>query len=338
MWSELRSAVIPASQRRTLEELTEELDLSAGDARANRSGFWTMLVLSGVIATEGVLSDSTATVIGAMIIAPLSRPIMGIALGLVKRRIGRSLVVTVLGSLLVVGIGALFAQFAFESFEVTTNAQITGRTSPTMYDLVAAVATGFAGAIAQARRDLSAVLPGVAIAISLAPPLAVVGVCAGVGEWTLALGALFLFLSNLIALVLTGTLVFTALGYAGESLEPTGVVTRRARLTLAVLAVLIAFPLAANTVATYHIHAWEDRVRTTADEWLADTPSARVTGVVVTLGKVNVTVRAPGGVPSGGSLLQALSGEVPAGFDVSLTTEVGKETPVGTVGGGSSGS
>ncbi|GAB4083560.1 DUF389 domain-containing protein [Myceligenerans cantabricum] len=337
MWSELRSAVIPESQRRTLDELTEELDLSAGDVRANASGFWSMLVLSGVIATAGVLSDSTATVIGAMIIAPLSRPIMGIALGLVKRRIGRSLIVTVLGSLLVVGVGALFALFPFGSFDAVTNTQITGRTSPGMYDMIAAVATGFAGAIAQARRDLSAVLPGVAIAISLVPPLAVVGVCVGLTEWAMAFGALFLFLSNLVAMVLTGTLVFTALGYAGESLEETGVVgsTPRARATLTVLAVLVALPLVANTVAIYVVHAWEDGVRTAAEEWLADTPTAAVTGVAVSLGKVNVTVQAPGALPSGGSLLQALHGEIPDGFEVYLTTAVGKETTVGSVGGAS---
>ena len=81
----LRDRVLPENQRRTLDELSEDLDLRSGDTRAKQSAFWTMLVLSAVIATAGVLADSTATVIGAMIIAPLSTPIMGIALGLVKR-------------------------------------------------------------------------------------------------------------------------------------------------------------------------------------------------------------------------------------------------------------
>ena len=81
----LSDRVLPARQRRTLDELTGDLDLGSGDAPSKRSAFWTMLVLSAVIATAGVLSDSTATVIGAMIIAPLSTPIMGVALGIVRR-------------------------------------------------------------------------------------------------------------------------------------------------------------------------------------------------------------------------------------------------------------
>lgn len=74
--------VLPEAQRRTLEELKDSLDLSSGDHRPKKSAYWTMLTLSAVIASAGVLSDSTATVIGAMIIAPLSTPIMGFALGL----------------------------------------------------------------------------------------------------------------------------------------------------------------------------------------------------------------------------------------------------------------
>lgn len=81
----MRKLLVPAAQRRTLEELTAELDLRSGDRPSNYSAYWTMLVLSAVIAATGVISDSTATAIGAMIIAPLSIPIMGLALPLVKR-------------------------------------------------------------------------------------------------------------------------------------------------------------------------------------------------------------------------------------------------------------
>lgn len=335
MWSRLRSIVLPASQRRTLDELTEDLDLDHGDVGANRSGFWTMLTLSAVIATAGVLADSTATVIGAMIIAPLSKPIMGTALGLVKGRIGRSLLTAVLGALLVVGIGALFAQLIVGPFGVTTNSQISGRTSPGVYDLVAAVATGFAGAIAQARRDLSAVLPGVAIAISLVPPLAVVGVTLSLGDWRLALGALLLFGSNFVALVLTGTAVFAALGYAGDSLRGGrrhGATTRRTRVILATSAVVVFLPLLLNTGVVVMTHVAEDRVRGAAERWLADTESAAVTGVSVVPGRVHLTVQAPGDLPSGSLLLAALRGTVPDGFEVFLTTSVGGQATVGQTG------
>ncbi|KLL95212.1 hypothetical protein NJ76_28830 [Rhodococcus sp. IITR03] len=71
--------LVPDSQRRSPTELDERLDLSVGDRQAKRSAFWTMLTLSAVIAVAGVVSDSTATVIGAMIVAPLSTPILGSA-------------------------------------------------------------------------------------------------------------------------------------------------------------------------------------------------------------------------------------------------------------------
>ncbi|MFD0539333.1 hypothetical protein ACFQY7_41965 [Actinomadura luteofluorescens] len=70
MLTRMRELLVPAAQRRTLEELTAELDLRSGDRPSNYSAYWTMLVLSAVIAAAGVISDSTATVIGAMIIAP----------------------------------------------------------------------------------------------------------------------------------------------------------------------------------------------------------------------------------------------------------------------------
>src|SRR5664279_6170341 len=101
--------VLPDSQRRSLSELTEDLDLTEGDSASKQSAFWTMLTLAAVIASAGVLADSTATVIGAMIIAPLSTPIMGIALAIVKRENAGALRFVLLGALLVVGIGALFS-------------------------------------------------------------------------------------------------------------------------------------------------------------------------------------------------------------------------------------
>jgi hypothetical protein len=96
---------------------------------------------------------------------------------------------------LVVAIGARLAVVLPELSPPADNFQITGRVSPTIVDLVAAGTTGLAGAIAVGRRDIGDILPGVAIAISLVPPLAVVGVTAVDGPWHDALGALLLFLT-----------------------------------------------------------------------------------------------------------------------------------------------
>ena len=123
-------------------------------------------------------------------------------------------------------------------------------------DLVAALATGFAGGFAMCRKDLSAVLPGVAIAISLVPPLGVVGVCAGQGLWSDALGALVLFLSNVVALVIAGSIVFTMGGYARDPARRRIANRRRAYIVVTVLAVVIAVPLAANSIAAVALARW----------------------------------------------------------------------------------
>ncbi|WP_370617580.1 TIGR00341 family protein [Mumia sp. Pv 4-285] len=332
MIDQLRTKVLPPSQRRTLEELTLELDPGAGDVASKSSAFWTMLVLSGVIASAGVLADSTATVIGAMIIAPLSTPIMGTALAIVKRQPTRALILVAAGSAVVVVIGLLFSFFLPGSYDVHENGQIIGRTSPDVLDLIAAVATGLAGAVGLARRDVAAVLPGVAIAISLVPPLAVVGVCLGLGDVELAIGALLLFLSNLLALVLAGTLVFAALGYAADSLDSARRSARKTRVTLTVLVVAVTVPLVVNTIVTIVLANWAGRVESVAEEWISQVDGAAVTQVETRSRVFVVHVRAAGELPPADDLLAGLEGEVPDGAKVSVVTTQGEEIEAGVVG------
>jgi uncharacterized hydrophobic protein (TIGR00271 family) len=328
-------AVVPEVQRRTLDELREDLDLTEGDAASKRSAFWTMLVVSAVIAAAGVLSDSTATVIGAMIIAPLSTPIMGVALGVVlrdARLTWQAVRYVALGGGLVVLIGVLFVFVTPGTANLFQNSQITGRTSPGLLDLVAALATGVAGAVALTRRDVAAVLPGVAIAISLVPPLVVVGVCLGQGSLALAIGALVLFLSNFVALVLVGILVFTACGYASEGSVSKVLSRRRAYVAIGSLFLLVLVPLGANTVATYLVALWSERVQTTADTWIAAVPGARVENVDLVSGTFYVHVRTPSDLPPVSGLVTALHGQVPDGLTIIVTTLVGNESPPATVG------
>jgi uncharacterized hydrophobic protein (TIGR00271 family) len=329
MLRRLRSAVLPPSQRRTLNELTTELDLGSGD-RSKISAFWSMLTLSGIIASAGVLSDSTATVIGAMIIAPLSTPIMGIALGIVKRERNRSTRYVLAGSFLVMMIGVIFARVLPPSYDVFTNNQIMSRTSPGILDAIAAMATGFAGSIALARRDVAAVLPGVAIAISLVPPLAVVGVCTGLEEYELAFGAGLLFLSNLLALVLTGVLVFAALGY-GKGLNPrTAASPRRAYFALATLIFAVIIPLGGNTVGNFLLAQWQNTSQSAAQDWLTAVPGASVVGVDITSLNMVITVRTPGDLPPTDPLMKTLDDELPPGMDVTLQTTLGETFDLGT--------
>ncbi|HEU5113060.1 MAG TPA: DUF389 domain-containing protein, partial [Acidimicrobiia bacterium] len=200
-------------QRRTLPELSEELFLDIGDSATKRWRFAFLLLLAAVIATTGLLADSTATVIGAMIVAPLGVPIIGTALGIViadGRRLVASAVTVMLGGAAVVAIGWFLAAVLPEIVPITRNSQVTSRTSPNLIDLVTAVATGFAGAFGLARKDVSDVMPGVAIAISLVPPLAVVGITLQAGDPNSAAGAFELFASNMLAMIVAGSILFTA--------------------------------------------------------------------------------------------------------------------------------
>jgi len=336
MPGKLIGRVLPAHQRRTLDELTNDLDLTAGDSSSKKSAFWTMLVLSAVIAAAGVLADSTATVIGAMIIAPLSTPIMGVALGVVLRdgrMTRRAAGFTVTGAASVVSVGVVFTFLVPGSEDLLANSQITGRVTPGLVDLIAAVATGFAGAIALSRRDVAAVLPGVAIAISLVPPLVVVGVCLSQGAIALAFGALVLFASNFVALVLAGTLVYAAAGYAAESHAAEELSRRKSVLAISLLLVVVLIPLLGNSVAVYAVSVWTGRVETAAEQWVSEVPGASVQKVEIASNAVYVHVQTPRDLPPTDRLVADLQGRIPNGIPVVVTTSLGEQIEAGTVGG-----
>lgn len=292
-----------------------------------------MLTLSAVIAAGGILTDSTATVIGAMIIAPLSTPIMGIALGAVQRRRTTAAAFVAFGGLLVVLVGAVASLVVPQSYDLLSNSQVSGRTSPGLMDLISALATGFAGAVALARKDVAAVLPGVAIAISLVPPLVVTGVCAGQTSWWLALGALVLFLSNLFALVFAGMVVFAVLGYTRTAGRRTHHRPRRAYVMLGLLFTAVLLPLGANTVATVLLDTWTVRAKSAAERWLTQSPGATVTSVDAQSRTLYIHVRSPGDLPPIDGLLSSLEGDIPDGIPIVVDTTRGRQITAGKVGG-----
>jgi uncharacterized hydrophobic protein (TIGR00271 family) len=259
---------------------------------------------------------------------------MGIALSVAEQKRNRAWRYVAGGSVLVVVIGMLASRLVPAGVALLDDSQIASRTSPGLLDLVAAIATGFAGAIALARRDVAAVLPGVAIAISLVPPLAVVGVCLGQGDVRLALGALVLFVSNLLALVLAGVLTFTALGYTTEAMVRRSRPSRQHYVVLWSLIVLVTVPLAANTAVTYLVDYWTTRVDHAAQVWLQDSPDASVTKVDFESTTVHVHVRYEGTLPPVSDLLDEVEQVLPDGMRVVLDTSVGNEIVVGTVGAG----
>ena len=189
-----------------------KLLLTEGSTASQKlSSFWVLILLASVIATAGVMADSTATVIGAMIVAPLMTPILGTALSVVladRRLLLKNLGIVLAGAASVVLIAFLLGMTSHASLVAETNSQIAARVSPRLIDLLAALATGVVGAFAMVRSDISDTLPGVAIAISLVPPLAVVGLTLESGAPGQALGALLLFGTNVTAIIATGTIIF----------------------------------------------------------------------------------------------------------------------------------
>ncbi len=184
------------------------------DAQETTS-YWLQLVVSIGIATLGLVVDSTAVIIGAMLVAPLMGPIVGLAMGLAAgspflvlrsaARVGASVVVTVGGA------AAITLLLPFHEL----NNEIAARTSPTVLDLVTAAFCALAGVYASLRpgSDTAATAAGTSIGISLVPPLCASGYGMGTAAGPIAGGAALLFLTNLVAIIVVGTIAFVAVGF-----------------------------------------------------------------------------------------------------------------------------
>ena len=186
-----------------IKRMRDQLFFDGPQRRRRLSRFWLLLLLAAVIASAGVVSDSTATVIGAMIVAPLMTPILGIVLAVALAdgaNLRRCLLLVITGAAVVVAVGWLLGLFVPYPVVAQTNAQVAARVTLQLADLVAALATGAVGSVALARSDISDTLPGVAIAISLVPPLAVVGLTLESGAPRQSLAALLLFTTNVAAM------------------------------------------------------------------------------------------------------------------------------------------
>ena len=242
--------------------------------RVNLEQFTVLLLLSTAIATYGVMGDSVATVIGAMIIAPLMRPIMATAAGFVMgdmKRTGRSLWMAVISVVCVIGLAWLLAEISVaKAIFFETNSQIISRVSPRLIDLYAALWSGAAGAFAMSREDVADSLPGAAIAIALVPPLCVVGIGLAEGEWSVASGAMLLFATNFLSILLAGSAVLALLGLnkaAVKTLEPFA--CRKAFLFITIAIVLVIIPLGTTSISIYQQWVIEKETINLADQWMA---------------------------------------------------------------------
>lgn len=190
-------------------------DLMVGASLTSLTRFSIMMIFSVVIASVGLIQNSAAVVIGAMMIAPLLSPIMGISASMLRGSrheiLGglRVILVSISGSILF----SFIISKLFPPTSTVLTSEILARTSPDVRDLLVALAAGAAGAYAICHKDAVGAIPGVAVAVALVPPLAATGVLLGRNQPSLAGGAFILFLTNLFGILVAATLVFYGAGF-----------------------------------------------------------------------------------------------------------------------------
>ncbi len=206
--------------------------------------FMMMMCLSTAIASLGLIQNSTAVVIGAMVVAPLMTPLIGAGLALVQ---GNTMFFRDSIKAMGFGIGAallisLFLGFVVPMEQLTP--ELLARGAPTIIDLGVAFLSGAAAAYAVARPSLLGALAGVAIAAALVPPLATVGISLAEGVWKISEGAAILFATNLVAIILGAAFIYRRLGIQGSRLgRGLPLWGRRTVLFLCLLAVILTAPL-----------------------------------------------------------------------------------------------
>ena len=182
-------------------------------------GFFFMLAASGVIATFGLLSNSAAVIIGAMIVAPLMNPIISMAFGSIAMNrvlVLRSLFTLIIGTIVIITMAFFVTEIIGWKL---AGSELMARMSPSLLDLGIAVTAGAAAAFAYTRPGVSSALAGIAIAVALVPPLCTVGIALSLGHkagtdigfamgTVSARGPFLLYMTNIFGIVLSAALIF----------------------------------------------------------------------------------------------------------------------------------
>jgi uncharacterized hydrophobic protein (TIGR00271 family) len=232
---------LPAERR---AEVLEQLERASSPT----FDFFLLIILSCCIATLGLITNSAAIIIGAMLVAPLMSPILGLSLASVAGQrfmFQRAVIALIEGALLAVALSAMVGLFALAlPFDVLNElpGEVLARTRPTPFDLGVALAGGAAASYALAQPHLSAALPGVAIATALMPPLCTVGLGFALRRPEVWGGALLLFFTNFVAISFAGIVVFALLGF-----RPLYNKTRHELYVSGALVLLVTIPLVALT-------------------------------------------------------------------------------------------
>ena len=306
-----------------IEQMRDQVFFEGPERKRRLSRYWLLLLLSAVIACAGVVSESTATVIGAMIIAPLMVPILGVVLGVVLAdgpNLRRCLLLLIAGAAAVVALSWLLGHLVPYPVIAATNSQVAARVTPRIVDLVAALATGSVGSVALTRPDVSDTLPGVAIAISLVPPLAVAGLTLESGSPGEFVGALLLFATNVVAILASGIVVLALYRVGRVSAGAPASAFRRpvAAVIIVVLLGAVLIPLWTNSDRVDKTTIRQSSVEAVAEAW-ANGSGWSVNGVTTWGNQVLVDATGPSPAPDLAVLRQDLNAVGLAGLDVRVS-------------------
>ena len=271
----------------------------------------TMLMLSTALASLAILQDSTAVIIGAMLVAPLMTPIMGCAAGLVagwRARVLGSLVIVAASAAASIALAWILASWIPALVPLAVNSQVLSRVSPTLLDMAVALAAGAAAAYATLDDRVSSSLTGVAIAVALVPPLGVVGICLQAGLWSEALGAFLLFATNLVSIILSASLVFILFGFAPvRAREQVKLKNTDVAASIVIVALLITVPLGLTGHNVLRSINQANAAQVQVAQWLGESAGLRLLRVNVKGHAVDVQLSGSGDVPDIDALEQALS-------------------------------
>ncbi|MFL0769480.1 MAG: DUF389 domain-containing protein [Prochlorococcus sp.] len=213
-----------------IDEALSTRELYKGRETASKLSvaYLVLLISAAAIATLGLLANSSAVIIGAMIVAPLMDPILSMAFGIAisnRTMTTRSLLTILIGCLLVIGTSWTIASI-IDIAQVKS--EVWNRITPNLIDLGVAIAAAIAGSFSLTRARISNSIAGVAIAVALVPPLCVTGIglsfgssfIAQIGRNNLpgltnqiAQGSFLLFLANLVGIAISSIIIFLILGY-----------------------------------------------------------------------------------------------------------------------------
>ena len=206
-----------------------------------------ILMCSIFIASIGLNMNSTAVVIGSMLISPLMTPIVGLGFGLAifdTRLIKQSLKVLFIHVLVSLLVSALYFRISPISY---ASSQLIARTSPTIWDVLIAIAGGIAGVIGSRKKEANNIVPGVAIATALMPPICTAGYGLAIGNVRFLFGALYLFSINCVFIMLTN-IVGTRIMMKKSALSSFKELNIKMKIGLISLIVLLVLPASYSAV------------------------------------------------------------------------------------------